>query len=119
MKMRPVGSNGDILPVLSSADIIKDADAVAILVKDRLQLLVGDWWENRDWGCEILRLIQDSRLTEKDAKAISTYLASYVRETPDVQDVRDEVWEFSGNQLRWSCTVITAYGNAMVRYETN
>jgi len=119
MRMRPVDASGDILPVLSAADLVTGADAVAVLVGDRLRLLTGDWWENPEWGCEILELIRDSRLTEKDAQAISTYLASYVRETPDVQDVRDEAWEFAGNQLRWSCTVITAYGNAHIDYISN
>ena len=114
MRMRPVDASGDVLPVLSAADMATGADAVAILAEDRLKLLVGDWWENPAWGCEILELIRDSRLTEKDAQAVSTYLASYVRETPGVQDVRDEKWEIVDSQLRWSCTVITASGNAEV-----
>ena len=113
MKMRPVDASGDILPVLSAADMATGAEAVAILAADRLRLLTGDWWENPEWGCEILDLIRDSRLTEKDAQAVSTYLSAYVRETPGVLDVRDEQWEFSGSQFRWSCTA--EYGKAEVR----
>lgn len=116
--MRPVDPSGDVLPVLSAADMQSGAEAVAVLAADRLRLLTGDWWENPEWGCEILDLIRDSRLTEKDAQAVSTYLASYVRETPGVQDVRDEKWEIVDSRLRWSCTVITAFGNAEVRYES-
>ena len=115
MRMRPVDPSGDILPVLSVADLVSGAEAVAILAGDRLRLLSGDWWENPEWGCEILDLIRDSRLTEKDAQAVSTYLASYVRETPGVLDVRDEQWELSGSHFRWSCTVVTEYGKAEVR----
>ncbi len=113
--MRPVDASGDILPVLSAADMLSGAEAVAVLAADRLRLLTGDWWENPEWGCEILDLIRDSRLTEKDAQAVSTYLSAYVRETPGVLDVRDEQWEFSGSQFRWSCTVVTEYGKAEVR----
>ena len=112
--MRPVDASGDILPVLSAADMATGAEAVAVLAGDRLRLLSGDWWENPEWGCEILDLIRDSRLTEKDAQAVSTYLASYVRETPGVLDVRDEKWEIVDSRLRWSCTAITAFGNAEV-----
>ena len=50
MILRPVDENGDILPVLSSADLIRGAPATARLVKDRLELLSGDWWENLTWG---------------------------------------------------------------------
>ena len=114
MRTRPIDASGDVMPVLSAADMVSGAEAIAILVEDRLRLLTGDWWENRDWGCKILDLIRDSRLTEKDAQAISTYLSAYVRETPDVLDVRDEAWEFYGSQFHWSCTVITVYGNAEV-----
>ena len=113
--MRPVDASGDVLPVLSAADMQTGAEAVAVLAADRLRLLTGDWWENLEWGCEILDLIRDSRLTEKDAQAVSTYLSAYVRETPGVLDVRDEAWEFSGNRLLWSCTAVTEYGKAEVR----
>ncbi len=116
--MRPVDASGDVLPVLYAADMQTGAEAVAVLAGDRLRLLSGDWWENPEWGCEILDLIRDSRLTEKDAQAVSTYLSAYVRETPGVLDVRDEQWEFSGNRLLWSCTAVTEYGKAEVRYET-
>ena len=113
--MRPVDASGDILPVLSAAEMATGAEAVAVLAADRLRLLTGDWWENPEWGCEILDLIRDSRLTEKDAQAVSTYLSACVRETPGVLDVRDEQWEFSGSQFRWSCTAVTEYGKAEVR----
>ena len=114
MKMRPVDGSGDILPVLSAASMVSGAEAVAILAEDRLKLLAGDWWENPAWGCEILRMMQESRMTEKDAQAVSTYLASFVRETPGVLDVRNEKWEIVDSCLRWSCTVITSFGNAEV-----
>ena len=44
--MRPVDASGDILPVLSAADMATGAEAVAVLAADRLRLLTGDWWEN-------------------------------------------------------------------------
>ena len=114
MRMRPVDPSGDVLPVLSAANMLSGAEAVAVLAGDRLRLLSGDWWENPEWGCEILRMMQESRMTEKDAQAVSTYLASFVRETPGVLDVRDEKWEIVDSRLRWSCTVITSFGNAEV-----
>ena len=118
MILRPVDDSGDILPVLSSSDLVSGAEAVALLVKDRLSLLQGEWWENLSVGFPVLEELRSSRLTEAGASALSSVITSYIRETPGVLDVRDEQWEFSGNRLLWSCTAVTEYGKAEVRYET-
>ena len=41
MILRPVDASGDILPVLSSAALVRGAPAVAQLIRDRLDLLAG------------------------------------------------------------------------------
>ena len=43
MLLRPVDASGDILPVLSSSDLVSGAEAVVILARDRLNLL---WHHN-------------------------------------------------------------------------
>ena len=116
MILRPVDENGDILPVLSSADLLRDVLAVARLVKDRLELLSGDWWENPAWGNEIVDLLKESRLTEADTQALVSYLSSYIRETTGVLDVRDAVGSVNGKQFSFSCTVDTEYGEAEIDY---
>ena len=116
MILRPVDNNGDILPVLSSADLLRDVLAVARLVKDRLELLAGDWWENLSWGNGIINMLQESRLTEADTQALVSYLSSYIRETPGVLDVRDAVGSVSGKQFSFSCTLDTEYGETIIRY---
>ena len=72
MKLRPVDQSGDILPVLHASDMFSGSLAVAKLVEDRLNLFSGDWWENPAWGNEILRMLQEGRLTETDAQSLST-----------------------------------------------
>ena len=116
MILRPVDNNGDILPVLSSADLLRDVLAVARLVKDRLELLAGDWWENLSWGNGIINMLKESRLTEADTQAMVSYLSSYIRETPGVLDVRDAVGSVNGKQFSFSCTVDTEYGEAEIDY---
>ena len=116
MRLRPVDENGDILPVLSSGSMLKGPEAVARLVKDRLELLAGDWWENSAWGNEIINMLQESRLTEADTQALVSYLSSYIRETPGVLDVRDAVGSVNGKQFSFSCTVDTEYGEAEIDY---
>ncbi len=117
MKLRPVDQNGDVLPVLHASDLFSGSIAVAKLVEDRLNLFSGDWWENPAWGNEILRMLQEGRLTEADAQSLSTYLAGYVRETAGIKEVQDEKWDLSANRFSWSCTVLTEYGSSEVHYE--
>ena len=118
MILRPVDPSGDILPVLSSADLLRDTEAVAQLVRYRLTLPAGDWWENPAWGNEILERLRESRLTEADRQALSSYLSSYIRETPGVRDVANVRFTAEGRRLSWSWEVLTEEGEAVVSYET-
>ena len=117
MRIRPTDQNGDVLPVLQISDLFSGSLAVAKLVEDRLNLYFGDWWENSSWGNEILRMLQDGRLTDADAQSLSTYLAGYVRSTSGVKEVQDEKWNLSGGRFSWSCTVLTEYGSSEIYYE--
>ena len=90
--------------------------AIAKLVEDRLVLYFGDWWENSSWGNEILRMLQEGRLTEADAQSLATYLAGYVRETDGVREVQDERWALEGGRFSWACTVLTENGKAEIGY---
>ena len=114
---RPMDDTGDILPVLSSAVLLKGAAAVAQLVRERLELLAGEWWENPEWGNEILDLLQESRLTEADQQTLVTYLSFYIRETPGVDDVRDVAFTVEGRQFSYSCIIDTEDGSASVHFE--
>ena len=93
MILRPVDSNGDVLPVLSSGDLLRGAEAVAQLVRDRLTLFIGEWWEN------------------------CSEIAGYIRGTPGVLDVVNIQVSVVGRKINMSCTVHTEYGTADINYE--
>lgn len=116
MILRPVDSNGDILPVLSSASLLRGPEAEARLVKDRLELLSGDWWENPARGNEILEMLKESRLTEADIQALANYITSYIRRTPGVLEVEDVAIALEGNVFSCSCRVDTEDGSAQIDY---
>ena len=116
MIIRPVDENGDILPVLVSASLLKGAGAVTRLVKDRLELLAGDWWENPAWGNAVVDMLRDSRLTEADTRALANYLTSYIRQTPGVLEVEDVSIALEGNIFSCSCRVDTEEGDARIDY---
>ena len=92
---RPADASGDILPVLSAADLLTGIRAETQLIRDRLNLLTGDWWENPEWGNGVLELLRESRLTV---------------------DVREVKCSFEGGQFRYECTVETGAGTARISY---
>ena len=111
MLLRPVDASGDILPVLSTSVLVSDPESVVLLVRDRLNLLSGEWWENPSWGCEIFDMIRDLRVTENDVSALSSYLSSYIAATHGVQSVEDVRTAVSGRQFTYSCRVLTQHGS--------
>ena len=113
---RPADASSDILPVLSAADLLTGIRAETQLIRDRLNLLTGDWWENPEWGNGILELLRESRLTETDRQILANYLSDYIRKTPGVVDVREVKCSFEGGQFRYECTVETGAGTARISY---
>ena len=113
---RPADASADILPVLSAADLLTGIRAETQLIRDRLNLLTGDWWENPEWGNGVLELLRESRLTETDRQILANYLSDYIRKTPGVMDVREVKCSFEGGQFRYECTVETGAGTARISY---
>ena len=117
MLIRPVDASGDILPVLSSRDMLSGPEAVARLVEYRLSLLAGEWWENAGMGFSILEVMRTSRLTEDTGSALASMITSYIRETTGVQEVEDVRFSVSGRVFSYSCSVRTEEGSASVSYD--
>lgn len=113
---RPIDASADILPVFSAADLLTGIRAETQLIRDRLNLLTGDWWENPEWGNGVLELLRESRLTETDRQILANYLSDYIRKTPGVVDVREVKCSFEGGQFRYECTVETGAGTARISY---
>ena len=117
MMLRPTDEYGDILPVTDSASLLKGTQAAARLIRDRLELLAGDWWENPALGNGILQMMQESRLAEPDLQTLANSLALYIRQTPGVRDVRDAAVTAEGRAFSFSCKVETEDGSANINYE--
>ncbi len=119
MLLRPVDDSGDILPVLSSSVLVSRSLAVTQLVRDRLNLLSGEWWENPAWGCEVFEMMRSGRVTAQEVSALSSYLCSYIAATRGVRSVEDVHTAVSGRRLTFSCRVLTEDGFGDVSYFVN
>ena len=119
MLLRPVDASGDILPVLSSSDLLSGPEVVARLVQYRLSLLRGEWWENPENGFFLLEELRDSRITEAKASAVASQITAYIRDTPGVRDTEDVRFTVSGRRFSYLCEIRTEEGTALVNYEGN
>ena len=119
MTLRPLDDSGDILPVPSLSALLSGPEAVTALVRLRLNLLAGEWWENPARGCEIFNMIRDRRITEQDVSALSSYLCSYISAARGVRSVEDVSAAVTGRQFTFSCRVLTEGGSGEVSYTAN
>ena len=119
MLLRPVDASGDILPVLSTSALVSDPESVVLLVRDRLNLLSGEWWENPAWGCEVFEMMRAGRVTAQDVSALSSYLSSYIGTTRGVLSVEDVHTAVSGRRFTYSCRVLTEKGSGNVSFSAS
>ena len=110
MLSRPMDDIGDILPVLTSADLLSGISAVASGLRDYMHLYQGDRWENPEMGNAALDLMADARATDREAETLASYLSSYILEFPPVRSVSDVAVSFSGHVFHFSCTAHTEEG---------
>ena len=119
MILRPADPSGDILPVLSASDLVSGPEAVVLLVRDRLNLHAGEWWENPAWGCGVFDMIRSGRVTGQDVAALASALSSYIAATPGVQSVEDVRADVSGRRFTYACRVLTESGDGTVSWSAS
>ena len=117
MLLRPVDASGDLMPVRSSRDLLSGPEAAAQLVKYRLSLLAGEWWEIPEAGFFLPEQIREDRITEADAATLSSAVTAFIRETDGVRDVEKVTSSVSGRRFSYSCEVRAEDGSAAVSYE--
>ena len=116
MRLRPTDDTGDILPIPNTAALLTGAEAAAELVRCRLNLLPGEWWENPDHGCAVFRMLREDRLTVAGKTALAAYLTATIRATPGVRAVDRVSASIIGRQFTYSCEIRTDGGTADVSF---
>ena len=117
MLLRPVDASGDVLPVMSSSDLLSGPEAAARLAGYRLSLLQGEWWENPENGFFILERMRESRIAEGEVSVLASQITAYIRETPGVRDVENVRFSISGRRFLYACEIRTEGGTAEMSYE--
>ena len=116
MILRLVDATGDILPVLSSRDLLFGPEAVARLIADKLSLLQGDWWENPEEGFFVLEFMKEDRFSEANAPMFASRVTEFIRGCEGVFEVDDVSFEAEGRTFRYACRLLTEEGPATLEY---
>ena len=106
MLTRPVGTNGDMIPIAYSNQMIEGGEAVAQIVKQRLLLYFGEWWENENIGFRIPQFLIEG-VRQENLQMLSKYISSYVSDTEGVDSVVDSAVSLDGRKMTYSCVVRT------------
>ncbi len=110
MIYRPFDETGDALPVLNASDLLTGPDAAAAALRDHLNLFPGDWWEDPERGNELPDLLAASRLSEKEAGPLASWLCSYIQDFPGISSVTEVQASVSDGVFRFSCMAHTEQG---------
>ena len=110
MIVRPVDSIGDMMPIEYSDQMITGEKAVAQVVKQRLLLYFGEWWEDEEAGFRIPRFLSDGVRSE-NMQMIQKYISSYIAATEGVDAVSASSISLVGRVMTYRC-VIRAKGES-------
>ena len=110
MQLHNSDTSGDWLPVMVTGDGLTGAEAVAQLIRYRLNLFQREWWENPEIGNPVLEMLKNDRITEAAVSQVTNVISDYIRNTKDVVSLEEIRGELIGKQIQYSCRIMTAYG---------
>ncbi len=113
MKVRPEDGNGDMMPIQSLDQLIEDAPAVAQIMRSRVRLVHGEWWEDETLGFKAPQFLVDN-VRQGNLGMLEQYISTYLAGTPGVARISDVELTFSNHKLRYSCIATTGTGGSEV-----
>ena len=111
MRTRPLGPDGDFVPVYSLSQMASGSDAVRQVVDLRLRLNRGEWWEDEEIGFQVPEFLTESARSG-DVDLLSKYVSMYISQTMGVRAIEDVLATFSGHDMTYTCVVLTEDGTS-------
>ena len=115
MLIHKCDTSGDWLPVMVTGDGLTGAEAVAQLIRYRLNLFQREWWENPEIGNPVLEMLRNDRITEAAVSRVTNVISDYIQSTPGVISLDDIRGSMAERKIQYSCKVITVYGETNVK----
>jgi hypothetical protein len=111
--VRNLGPNYDPLYGNSQANFLTDIDAVAQIIGTKLRFFQGEWWENLLAGTPMFQSILGQG-GAGNTSAIAAILQNVIYSVPYVTSISNLTCTYSNRALKFSCTVLTAFGTLQV-----
>lgn len=106
MIVRPVDENGDMMPIAYSEQMTTDSKAVAQVVRQRLLLYFGEWWEDETAGFRVPAFLADGARAS-NTQMLLKYISGYIANTEGVDSVSSSSVELDGRKMTYKCIVHT------------
>lgn len=108
MRYRRLNENNDYVLGSGNFDFLTDIDAFAQAIKTKLQLLLGEWWEDLSDGLPLFQSILGQ--TGNNKNNIDLLIQKRILETPNIKKI--QYWESSlANRIyTFYATIDTVYG---------
>ena len=99
MRIHNSDSSGDWLPVMVTGDGLTGAEAVAQLIRYRLNLFQREWWENLEIGNPVIEMIRKDRVTEAAVSQVTNVISDYIRNAGRIRKPWQENRYFSQHRI--------------------
>ena len=110
LRCRKRDENGDIIWGHGSDDYVTGLDAMAEVIRSRLQAVQGEWWEGDVTAIPYYDEIISAYQTKQNQAMIDLMVIDRIMDTRGVLSVSNVFSEIRDRKYTFRCTVNTVYG---------
>ena len=101
-------------PIFADNTSLTDAAAVEQAVLTRLNLFLGEWWENLNLGLPVFQVILGQLASQRGQSAMQLAIRQNIQGAPYVTSVGKVTTSFVNGQFKFSAVYTTAFGTSTV-----
>ena len=105
-------SNND--PSFADGTSLTNGEAVRQMIYTRLQLFMGEWWENLNIGLPVFQSMLGQLGSQRVQNAIQSAIIQNIQETPYVTSVGDVRVLFENGTFTFTATAQTVFGPVLI-----
>lgn len=116
VRVRKLDANYDVVFGNGKLDYLEDLDAVVQMIRTKLLLFKGEWWENTDIGLPLWQSILGVPGAGNNKQAVDALIQKRILETPYVTSMESmsSAYDAATRSYSISVTVNTAFGQVTV-----
>ena len=114
IRCRKLDANGDLVRGKGKDDFITDGDAVVQILRQRLRMFKGEWWENQDAGMAKISDLLGRYGIGSDTRPVDSLIQDTILSTPYVTGIASMSSSYVNRKYSFSATVNTAFGQIIV-----